>query len=278
MDMNTLPIGVFDSGVGGLTVLQSLKQALPTEDFIYLGDTARLPYGSKSKQTVIQYAHQAAGILDKKVKCLVVACNTASSVALDDLQKSFPNLPIIGVVEPGAQACVNTVQSGKVLVLATESTTRWHAYQQAIASLNTKITVTELPCPLFVALAEEGWTNGVLVEQIAHEVLKDSLNETYGCVVLGCTHFPMLKGVIAKCFNQVPVIDSASVVAAAVKTRLSHEKLLNPKKCQAKIDFIATDSIERFKAMASKFMGIDLSHDQIVLHSDTPSAFKATTR
>lgn len=267
-EQQNLPIGVFDSGVGGLTVLSALQALLPNENFIYLGDTARLPYGSKSKQTVVQYAHQGANILvDLKVKCLVVACNTASSVAIEDLQASFAPIPVIGVIEPGARACTQTTSQGKVLVLATESTTQWHAYKKAISSINQNIEVIEKPCPLFVALAEEGWTHGALVDEIVQEVLKDTVTQAYDCVVLGCTHYPMLKDAIAKCYPGVAIIDSATVVAKEVQSQLCQQNL-QKSSGQGKIQYLATDSIERFKRMASRFMGHALSDDDNIRHQD----------
>lgn len=259
------PIGVFDSGVGGLTVLSALKDLLPNEDFIYLGDTARLPYGTKSASTVVSYAKQCVNSLwQHDIKYCVIACNTASSVAVDSLREQLPQLPIMGVVEPGAKAIANTIKEGRALVLATDSTTKWHAYKKQVATIAPKIEVVEWACPLFVSLAEEGWTKGPLVEQIIAKVLDGVKDEPFNCVTLGCTHFPMLKQAIANVMSGVPIIDSASVVAKALKSSLEDKQLLNPQS-KGKIQFLATDSIDRFRLMASRFMGVDLSHDEVVL-------------
>lgn len=163
------PIGVFDSGVGGLTVLGALEAALPDEEFLYLGDTARLPYGTKSPASVVRYATQcAAALVERGVKVLVVACNTAASAALDALAARFPGIPLIGVVEPGAAAAVAVSVSGRVAVIGTEATIRAGAYQRAIGRLRPDARVSGIGCSLFVALAEEGWTDGPVVAQVAH--------------------------------------------------------------------------------------------------------------
>lgn len=268
MSQSAKPIGVFDSGVGGLTVLKALKEACPNEDFVYLGDTARLPYGTKSKETVIQYALNGAQmVMEQEVKCLVVACNTASSVALPALRTKFPGTPIIGVIEPGAQVVHQRIAGGKILVLATEGTTRWHAYQQALLAVNPELEVVEWPCPLFVALAEEGWTHGPLVKDIVKEVLKSKLQETYAGVLLGCTHFPLLEDVIQDHFQGVPIINSAQAVAASMVRHLAQENLANQQDHAGQIQFFATDGLERFATMAKRFMGIDIPHTQVALVS-----------
>ncbi len=264
------PIGVFDSGVGGLTVLSALKKQLPHENFIYLGDTARLPYGTKSKETVIQYAKHCVQLLaDLDVKYCVIACNTASSVAISGLTKAFPDLPILGVVEPGADA-IAAKGPGQALVLATDSTTQWHAYQQAVAQRSAEINVVEWACPLFVSLVEEGWTQGALVESIVHEVLKGISHQSFDTVTLGCTHFPMLKAIISRVFPQAEVIDSSNVVAQVLKKELVSQQLEN-NLGRGDVQFLATDSIERFSKMASRFLGIQLPFDEVILVHDSLS-------
>lgn len=264
----TKPIGVFDSGVGGLTVLKALIEACPNEDFIYLGDTARLPYGTKSRDTVIQYAVNGAQMMmEQDVKCFIVACNTASSVAIPALIQACGHIPVLGVIEPGAQACHARIKQGKVLVLATEGTTRWHAYQQALERLNSTLEVIEWPCPLFVALAEEGWTQGVLVKEIVQEVLKPQLSENLAGVLLGCTHFPLLLPVFKEIFHDIPIIDSAMATAQALKNCLSIHQLHNPSTTPGTLKFLATDGLERFAKMARRFMAIDLPHCEVALVS-----------
>ncbi len=201
MPMPDAAIGVFDSGVGGLTVLRSLHERLPREHFIYLGDTARLPYGTKSPESIRRYSIQAAGILrDRGIKCLVVACNTASAVALEALRERFAPLPVLGVLEPGAVAACRASRSGRIAVIATESTVRGGAYQTAIRRCRPDAQVLARACPLFVALAEEGWIEGEIVEAVAHRYL-DGLfhgSEAPDTLVLGCTHFPVFASVLSR--------------------------------------------------------------------------------
>ncbi|MDH3409968.1 MAG: glutamate racemase, partial [Gammaproteobacteria bacterium] len=195
-DARTLPIGVFDSGVGGLTVLKALRDALPREDLIYLGDTARLPYGTKSPASISRYACQATAQLQQKnIKLLVVACNTASAVALDALREQMHPLPVIGVVEPGATAAVEARPAGKHLVLATEATVRLGAYRKAILEKDPAAKIDELACELLVSLAEEGWNGGAIAEAIVRRYLieLDDASRHPDSVILGCTHFPLLR-------------------------------------------------------------------------------------
>src|SRR5256885_10560564 len=196
------PIGVFDSGMGGLTVVKSLISLLPNEELIYLGDTARLPYGSKSPETVKRYAVQCArALLRYDIKMLVIACNTASATALGDLSQALAPTPVIGVIEPGADAAVQVARSGHIAVLATEGTVKGGAYVRAIHARNPKAQVTQNACPLFVALAEEGVTEGAIPELVAQRYLQPLLEDQRyrpECLVLGCTHFPVLHDVIAE--------------------------------------------------------------------------------
>ena len=190
-----LPIGVFDSGVGGLTVLRALRQALPHEDLVYLGDTARLPYGTKSPASISRYAGQAtAKLMQRGIKLLVVACNTASAVALDALRQQMRPVPVIGVVEPGATAAVSARPGGRHLVLATEATVRYGAYRHAILGRDDRAEVRELACELMVSLAEEGWTDGSIAESIVRRYLEPLAELAFepDCIILGCTHFPFL--------------------------------------------------------------------------------------
>lgn len=259
------PIGVFDSGVGGLTVLRELRRLLPHEDFVYLGDTARLPYGTKSPGSIRQYSLQAARLLHERgVKCLVVACNTASAVALDALAAGFAPTPVLGVLEPGAAAACRATQTGRIAVLATEGTVRGGAYQAAIARLRPDAVVTARACPLFVALAEEGWTDGPIVEGVIHRYL----DEIFGgppaiapdTLVLGCTHFPVLAPALRKVLGDgVAIVDSAATTAAALAAVLDHRGLRMPGSRAGRVELLATDGPERFARVGAVFLGQPLA-------------------
>lgn len=266
-----LPIGVFDSGIGGLTVLHALQQTLPNENFLYLGDTARLPYGTKSAQTVKNYALNANDILvTQGIKALVVACNTATAVALEALQEKFYPLPVIGVIYPGARASLTIDHNGPIVVLATESTAKWHAYRQAITELaKHDRQVIEWPCSLLVALAEEGWCKGALVEQIISRILAPLFtsieNITPACMLLGCTHFPVLKTSIQNVIKEIPIIDPAHSVAEEVYTLLTEQNLLRTAKEKGTTRFMATDGIERFARVAQTFLNYSIGPQEVEL-------------
>ena len=260
------PVGVFDSGVGGLTVLRALAAALPEEDFLYLGDTARLPYGTKSPASIRRYALQAAGLLRSRgVKCLVVACNTASAVALEDLAAGFAPVPVLGVVEPGAAAACAATRSGHIAVVATESTVRGGAYQAAIRRCRPDAAVVARACPLFVALAEEGWTEGPVVEAVAHRYLDDlfAAGPAGGpdTLVLGCTHFPVLAAAIRRVVGDgVAIVDSAVTTAAALVAVLGEHGLRRPRGSGGGVvGLLATDSAERFARVGGTFLGRPLA-------------------
>ncbi len=270
-----LPIGVFDSGVGGLTVLRALQEAMPHEHFLYLGDTARLPYGTKSPQTVRDYALNANEILVATgVKALVVACNTATAVALEALQEKFFPLPVIGVITPGAIASLEAPSTNPIVVLATEGTCRWHAYREVINEMAPSRVVVEWPCQLLVALAEEGWCEGHLVEEIIKKLLAplfSYLGETEpACVLLGCTHFPVLKGAIQKALGTLPVIDPAHTLAKQVISILQSQQLLRTSTSKQSIQFMATDGIERFARVAQTFLGYTIGPDEVELVTVIP--------
>ncbi len=264
-----LPIGVFDSGVGGLTVLRALREALPQESFVYLGDTARLPYGTKSAKTVERYATGAARVLvDRGIKLLVVACNTASAIAVDVLQQRFGSLPVCGVVEPGADAACSASESGRILVTGTESTIRGGAYERAIRARRADADVLGQPCPLFVALAEEGWTEGEVPLLAARRYLEPQLrtNPAIDCIVLGCTHFPVLAGVVqAVAGPQVAVVDSAQTAARAVVRQLEDTGRRDPGRGPAALTLLATDDAERFARVGSGFLATSLREEQVEL-------------
>jgi len=275
--MNGLPIGVFDSGVGGLTVLRALRAGLPDETFVYLGDTARLPYGTKSPETIARYARQCAGrLVERGIKLLVVACNTASAVAIDDLRAHLPGIPVLGVVEPGAMAAVAASTSGRIAVIGTESTIRGGAYTRAILGRRADATVVGRACPLFVALAEEGWTDGEIPTAVARAYLDDLLTDV-DTLVLGCTHFPLLHGVIAAVAGpRLAIVDSAQTTATAVATLLERTGLRaggapsavtvaatpTPEDL-ARIRLLATDGRDRFARVGSRFLGVDLRPEAV---------------
>lgn len=268
MIANGRPIGVFDSGMGGLTVLAALRRALPAESFVYLGDTARLPYGTKSPETVCHYALQATRALSAfDVKLLVVACNTASAVALGALAEAFAPIPVIGVVEPGAEAGVRETRNGHIAVLATESTVRGGAYVRAIKARDTKAKVSQLACGLFVALAEEGWTEGPVAEGAAHRYLDAQFAATGSSrpdtLVLGCTHFPVLRTVIRKVVGPaVAIVDSAATTAEQVRSCLADD---TRKTGAGAIKLLVTDAPERFARIGSIFLGESLDPADISL-------------
>lgn len=264
-----LPIGVFDSGVGGLTVLRALRRRLPHEQFIYLGDTARLPYGTKSGDSVLRYSIQAAEFLIQQgIKYLVIACNTASSVAVEPLRQRFAPVPVIGVIEPGSMAGCATSRTGHIAVLATEGTVRGGAYQRAIAKLNPDAHVVAQACSLFVALAEEGWTEGEIAEAIAHRYVDELFRNDPGIdtLLLGCTHFPVLTTALSAVIGpSVSIVDSAETTAIAVEKELRDRSLLNPARSSPRPILQATDSPERFARVGSRFLGEPFEAAQVEL-------------
>lgn len=269
---STAPIGVFDSGVGGLTVLRALRTRLPYESFLYLGDTARLPYGTKSSNTVTRYARQAAQVLvDRGIKLLVIACNTASAVAVDDLAQRLAPLPVVGVVEPGAAAACEASTHGRIAVIGTESTIRGGAYERAIARRRPTAAVVGRACPLFVALAEEGWCDGPIPEAVAERYLGDLRPNPHDrfvidCLVLGCTHFPVLRPAVAMVMGPaVTLVDSAETTARAVESALETSGLAAPAGALGGVTLMATDGPERFARVGTRFLGLELRAAEVSL-------------
>jgi len=262
-----LPIGIFDSGVGGLTVYRALHEHLPNERFVYLGDTARVPYGTKSLQTVERYAVENAQFLAARgIKLLVVACNTASALALPAIRREL-NIEVVGVIGPGARAAVATDAEEKerrIGVIATESTVQSGAYTAAIKKADPGAVVIERACPLFVPLAEEGWADEDVARQVAETYLKD-LRLNIDTLVLGCTHYPILKEVIQRAVGeQVELIDSGEATAREVKSLLTEKNLgrapsdtgaLERHLCDDLDHFYVTDAAERFARVAERFLG-----------------------
>jgi glutamate racemase len=292
------PIGVFDSGVGGLTVLKALAAELPREHFVYLGDTARLPYGTKSPETVARYAVQAAEALSEYgVKCLVIACNTASSVGLPAIRARIGGVPIVGVIEPGAEAACAASRSGHIAVIATEGTVRGGAYQEAILRLRARAQVVAQPAQLFVALAEEGLYEGPIAESVARHYLEPVFHQrrpgapaafdrassvirsasasapvtpsnpvfSPDTLVLGCTHFPMLAGAIRAAVGPaITIVDSAATTAKAVRETLDRERLTRLEG-EGTTRFLATDSAERFARIGSRFLERPIDPEEVEL-------------
>jgi len=266
------PIGVFDSGMGGLTVLRALVARLPCERFVYLGDTARLPYGTKSAETVQAYALQATRLLVAEgVKMVVIACNTASAVALQPLSEALASVPVIGVIEPGARAGVLATRNNHIAIIATEGTVKGGTYARAIATLRADIRIVQQPCQVFVALAEEGWTDSPATLAAADHYLGPLFQgpSPPDTLVLGCTHFPVLAGVIRQVIgNSVALVDSAETTALAVAEALAASGQASEASGTgaATTRFFATDSPERFARVGEIFLGrpIDVSSVELV--------------
>ena len=264
MDRN-LPIGIFDSGVGGLTVYKALHERLPNERFVYLGDTARVPYGTKSLATVERYAVENSKFLEARgIKLLVVACNTASALALPAIRKAI-KVPVIGVIEPGSRAAVEVAKGANIGVIATEATVQSHAYAKAIAAMGATGHVIERACPLFVPLAEEGWADSDVARTVARDYLSEFNGQTLGALVLGCTHYPILREVISETIGRgVDLIDSGAATARDVESLLdssdlTHEDALGlyqeRELCDDLDHFYVTDAAERFAKVAERFLG-----------------------
>jgi glutamate racemase len=262
-----LPIGVFDSGIGGLTVLRALAARLPGEDFLYLGDTARLPYGTKTAATVERYALQAVHALVRRgVKAVVVACNTASAAALPALAATYPAMPVIGVIEPGAAAAVAATRSGRIAVLATEGTVRGGAYQREILRKLPAAKVSAVPATLFVALAEEGWAEGEVATAAARRYLAPLFADAGSApdvLVLGCTHFPPLADAIRAVVGaSVRIVDSAETTAAAL-AEMIRDRGLASGHAQGACRFLVTDGEERFARVGPTFLGAAIRPESI---------------
>ncbi|MBF0160273.1 MAG: glutamate racemase [Magnetococcales bacterium] len=258
------PIGIFDSGVGGLTVLQALIRQFPNESFIYLGDTARVPYGSKSARTIERYTIQVAqALLNRSVKLLVVACNTASALGLTALRRYCPT-PAIGVIEPGCRLAAATSQQGRIGVIATRSTIASQAYRQTLADLDSRFEVHSLACPLFVPLVEEGWHDHPATRLVVESSLQPLQHSGIDTLILGCTHYPLLRPVIQEVIGPtVRLIDSASAVAATLAnlpTNLLHRAA--PDAVQS-VTFLVTDVADRFREVAHHFLHHQVAVDQV---------------
>ncbi len=258
-----IPIGIFDSGIGGLTVLKQILLQLPDESTLYLGDTARVPYGIRSPETVTRYSFENARFLfSKGIKILVVACNTVSSVSLEAIKKTV-SVPVVGVIEPGAKAAVSSTKNKRVGVIGTDATIQSDSYADAIKRIDGSVEVFGLSCPLFVPLVEEGWTEGEIVEMTAERYLKNIKDKGIDTLVLGCTHYPLLKDVLSKIMGEkVRLIDSAIETAMEIKTILGNFSLLKEDSRNVIREFYVTDSPQRFISVGERFLGRKIDYIQ----------------
>jgi glutamate racemase len=269
-DEASRPIGVFDSGIGGLTVVKELSRLLPNEKIVYFGDTARVPYGNKSKETVIHYSLQIAYfLLKKKIKLLVVACNSASSVSMPTLKRHF-HIPVIGVIEPGAKAAISSSKNKSIGVIGTLGTVSSNSYKKALKKIDKKVKVHQQTCPLFVPLAEDGWPTGSsggnktkITQDISNEYLKGLAKNGIDSLILGCTHYPLLKEVIQNSVGKkVKLIDSGIETAKEVKRILEKKGLLNTYKQTERNHsvFYVSDFPYKFKEVSQRFLSKELKH------------------
>ncbi len=250
------PIGVFDSGLGGLTVAREIFRLLPSEDVVYFGDVGRYPYGPRSKEIIIQFSRQDTNFLiEQDVKIVVAACNTASSIALESLKKEY-SLTILGVIEPGAVSAVQATRNGKIGVIGTTGTIHSNAYAKAIEAIDSGIKVFSMACPLFVPLVEEGYLDKDATYLVAEDYLSPFKNNGVDTLILGCTHYPLLKPVIKKVLgDKVCLIDSADETARVVYQHLLKNDSLNPKRTEGERKFYVSDLPEQFAQIARNFLG-----------------------
>ncbi|NTV28566.1 MAG: glutamate racemase [Candidatus Omnitrophica bacterium] len=260
------PIGVFDSGIGGLTVAQEITRLLPNEQIVYFGDTARVPYGTKSRESVVRFSRDNMNVLLKyNVKVVVVACNTSTSWALGILRREYA-LPVVGVIEPGSRRAVEVSDKGRIGVIATRSTVASRKYEETIRRMRPGAEVIQRACPLFVQLVEEGWLDHHVTEQIAQEYLADIRKFGVDTLILGCTHYPLLKPVLQKVVGRnVALIDSGTETAREVKMLLEDRQLLRCSRRPPRHEFLVSDEPEHFRVVAKRFLGHDLPRVRRVL-------------
>lgn len=259
-------IGIFDSGIGGLTVVKQIIKHLPDEKILYLGDTARVPYGTKSKNTVIKYAESNSHfLLSKGIKLLIVACNTASAYAIESLEEKL-SIPVVGVIKPGAKKAAETTKNGNIGVIGTPSTIKSNAYQREIKNIDPEISVYSKPCPLFVPLAEEGWFDNDIAKSVAIKYLSELKDFKIDTLILGCTHYPILKETIGKVMgDDVVLIDSAEQISLKVASIINKNGTV--KKESSNIServYYLTDNSETFISIANRFLGEDIAEIKIV--------------
>ncbi len=259
------PIGVFDSGVGGLTVVSEIMRQLPGENLVYFGDTARVPYGSKSKKTVLKYSKQIVRFLKtKNVKAIVVACNTASALALDEIAQEL-DIPIIGVVKPGAKMAVKTTKTGNVGIIGTESTIKSGIYNDYIRELNADVTVVSKPCPLFVPLVEEGLLEDRVTDDIVGRYLRVMKEYKVDSLVLGCTHYPLISNAIERFMGKrVNLVNPAFETAKSLKELLTEREILNTSKMKPEYQYYVSDGVEKFISFADNVLPYHVTNTEIV--------------
>jgi glutamate racemase len=263
-DLAARPIGVFDSGIGGLTVVSALRALLPNESIYYLGDTARVPYGGKSAATVQRYSLEiAAMLLGENAKTVVVACNTASALALPRLEETLP-VPVTGVILPGARAAIAKTRSGHIGVIGTRMTINSGAYERALRTLNPEVRVTARPCPLLVPLIEEGWIESPITDKIIMQYLAPLMTDGIDTLVLGCTHYPLLRKAIARLLGEkIVLVDSAQNCALAVQELLVRENLRAPGTDAGKLQVALTDPPDAFLRVAREALQLDVGEVQV---------------
>lgn len=250
------PIGVFDSGIGGLTVAREIMSLMPAERIVYLGDTARVPYGVRSRETVRRYACEGTAFLAQHgIKLLVIACNTVSAICLDEIIAQSP-VPVVGVIRPGARAAAAATLSGHIGVIGTEATVGSGAYERAIAETAPNLDVTQRACPLFVPLVEEGWHEGEVPELVAKQYLQPLIERGIDALVLGCTHYPLLKPMLSGVLGpQIRLIDSARETAREVQSILQAASALAPEGAEGTHEYYVTDDPEKFRLVGERFLG-----------------------
>ena len=260
-----MSIGVFDSGIGGLTVLKEIRKVLPNEKIFYFGDTARVPYGEKTKELITRYSKEIVEfLLDKEVSAIVVACNTATALALEELKKTF-KIPIVGVIKAGAKTAINTTKSGNIGVIATKPTVNSKRYEEEIKKLSKKnIKVVEKACPLFVPAVEEGILDGKLVDQIIKTYL-DDFEKGIDTLILGCTHYPLLKSAIGKIYTDLNIVDPARETALDLKEILEEKNLLKNDATKTKeVEYYVTDGKDKFKEIGIMFLDENIEKVELV--------------
>lgn len=266
--MKNRPIGIFDSGIGGLTVLKEIVRLLPREDIVYFGDTARVPYGNKSKAAIIRFSRESAAFLrHKQVKIIVAACNTSSALAVENLKKNF-DVPIIGVVEAGASKAAGLTKKKKIAVIGTSSTIKSGIYPKLILSKDKRIKVYSQACPLFVPLVEEGILSGRIVKEVIKIYLKKIKEYGVDAIILGCTHYPLLKTQISSYLRGVAVVDSAKEVAGYVKAVLESRALFSLCSKKPKVEFYLSDEPREFMRLARLFLNRKIPNPKIINPAD----------
>ncbi|AMD95311.1 glutamate racemase [Leptotrichia sp. oral taxon 847] len=259
-----MSIGVFDSGIGGLTVLKEIRKVLPNEKIFYFGDTARVPYGEKTKELITRYSKQIVEfLLEKKVSAIVVACNTATALALEELKKTF-KIPIIGVIKAGARTAISTTKSGNIGVIGTKATVNSKRYEEEIKKLNENVKVVAKACPLFVPAVEEGILDGKLVDQIIKTYL-DDFEKEIDTLILGCTHYPLLKSAIGKIYTDLNIVDPARETALDLKEILEEKNLLkNDATKNKEVKYYVTDGKDKFKEIGIMFLDENIEKVELV--------------